>query len=515
MKDFLLKNGVILILLFLFSCEEKEKPNNAIGNISITGIQLIDPTVFPSGRITTGNVWKHDFQNEITILFESSGGESFNLKIQPNDFRAPYTISLPVGVYSVSSERVAQLFSEVLPIHINQEINVSPGLQSLNLQATSDFGLFSITNRNLGSKKPELISSVNQLAQRADFYYIYAQKGQNLTIQIHLSDNESFFRSNWKLESFTHRHLNLSKSTQPSEKITFAPTDFKLNQESIALHPNGIPMALTPTVVADLPASQNETSGLAYIQNKLFSINDGGNSNEIFELNPETGEVLRSIKVKNAINIDWEDLAQSDTHLFIGDFGNNGGTRKDLAILKIRIADLLANMEVEATRLSFTYSDQTDFSGNGGNHNFDCEAFFFWENSLHLFSKNRLDQKTKHYILDPNSSSTVAMQSGIFDADGLITAASISLEGNIILLGYQDLGLTSKSFVWLFSNYSGHAFFSGKANQITLGSPIFLSQTEGIAFVKDGGVFITGERIAVGNQGVPARISKIDFTGLF
>jgi hypothetical protein len=267
--------------------------------------------------------------------------------------------------------------------------------------------------------------------------------------------------------------------------------------------------------VANLPASQNETSGLAYIQNKLFSINDGGNSNEIFELNPETGEVLRSIKVKNAINIDWEDLAQSDTHLFIGDFGNNGGTRKDLAILKIRIADLLANMEVEATRLSFTYSDQTDFSGNGGNHNFDCEAFFFWENSLHLFSKNKQDLKTKHYILDPNASSTVAMQSGVFDADGLITAASISTEGNVILLGYQDLGLPSKSFVWLFSNYSGQTYFSGKANQITLGSPIFLSQTEGIVFEKDGGVFITGERIAVGNQGVPARISKIDFTGLF
>jgi hypothetical protein len=82
-------------------------------------------------------------------------------------------------------------------------------------------------------------------------------------------------------------------------------------------------------------------------------------------------------------------------------------------------------------------------------------------------------------------------------------------------LGYQDLGLTSESFVWLFSNYSGQSFFSGKANQIILGSPIFLSQTEGIAFEKDGVVFISGERISFGNQGVPARISKIDFTGLF
>jgi hypothetical protein len=515
MKDFLSKNIVFLILLILFSCEEKEKPNDAIGNISITGIQLIDPTLFPSGRITVQNVWKHNFQNEITILFESSSGESFSLNILPNDFRTPYNISLPIGEYNVSSERVDQLFSEILPIRINQEITVSPGLQSLNLKATSDFGLFTITNRNLGNKEPELMSSINKLSQRADFYYIYAQKEQHLTLQIHLSDNKSFFKSNWKVESFTHQHLDLVKSTQPSENIAFAPTGFKLNQEFIRLHPNGIPMALTPTVLSDLPASQNETSGLAYIQNRLFSTNDGGNSNEIFELNPETGEVLRSIKVENASNIDWEDLAQSDTHLFIGDFGNNGGTRKDLTVLKIRITDLLVNSEVEAARITFTYSDQTDFSGNGGNHNFDCEAFFFWGNSLHLFSKNRLDQKTKHYTLDPNSFPAIAMQSGVFDVGGLITAASITSEGNAVLLGYQDLGLTSESFVWLFSNYSGQSFFSGKANQIILGSPIFLSQTEGIAFEKDGVVFISGERISFGNQGVPARISKIDFTGLF
>jgi hypothetical protein len=56
MKDFLSKNIVFLILLILFSCEEKEKPNNTIVNISITGIQLIDPTLFPSSKITAQNI---------------------------------------------------------------------------------------------------------------------------------------------------------------------------------------------------------------------------------------------------------------------------------------------------------------------------------------------------------------------------------------------------------------------------------------------------------------------------
>lgn len=106
MKDFLSKNIVFLILLILFSCEEKENPNNTIVNISITGIQLIDPTLFPSLKITTQNIWKHNFQNEITILFESSSGKSFSPKTQPIDFRTHYNILLPINEYNVSTERV-------------------------------------------------------------------------------------------------------------------------------------------------------------------------------------------------------------------------------------------------------------------------------------------------------------------------------------------------------------------------------------------------------------------------
>ncbi|WP_075352085.1 hypothetical protein [Algoriphagus marinus] len=515
MRSFYSNCFILFFILSGISCTEKEKPNNDFGTISFIGIELLNPSSFPSGKISSQNVWKHTYQNRITIQFESSTGQTFNLEIQPNDFSTPYSIELPIGTYSLSSTRSTDLYSDFLPIWINQEITINPGTQSLTLEATSDYGLFTLSNKNLGTSTPELVSQNIQLFSRDNFFYIYALKDQALSIRINLLDNETYFRSYWQVVSYAHRHLDLYFPDQSATNFSFIPVDFSIEQNFISLNANGIPVSLSPTILADLEISQNENSGLAFIQNRLFSINDGGNSSEIFELDPLTGKVIRTINVKNTTNNDWEDLAQSDTHLFIGDFGNNNGTRKDLAVLKIPISNILANEEVEASQISFSYSDQIDYSGNGGNHNFDCEAFFFWNNELHLFTKNRLDQKTSHYTLNPNSSNATALRVGGFEVGGLITGASISPEGNMVLLGYQENGFSSKSFVWLFSDYINTDFFSGRATPIFLGSPAVLSQTEGIVFEKEGNLFISGERISLGGQSLPARISKIDLTGLF
>ncbi|MDG1275786.1 MAG: hypothetical protein P8O16_00810 [Algoriphagus sp.] len=515
MRSFYSNCFILFFILSGISCNEKEKPNNDFGTVSFIGIELLNPSSFPSGKISTQNVWEHTYQNRITIQFESSTGQKSNLEIQPNDFSIPYSIELPTGTYSLSSIRSTDLYSDILPIWVNQEITINPGTQSLTLEATSDYGLFTLSNKNLGTSTPLLVPQNVQLFSRDDFFYLYALKDQAMSIRINLLDNESYFRFNWQVSSYSHRHLDLYFTDQNASSFSFSPVDFSLDQNFIELNANGIPSSLSPIILADLETSQNENSGLAYIQNRLFSINDGGNSSEIFELDPLTGKVIRAINVKNSTNKDWEDLAQNDTHLFIGDFGNNTGTRKDLSVLKIPITDVLAKEEVDATRLTFSYSDQSDFSGNGGNHNFDCEAFFFWNDALHLFTKNRLDQKTSHYTLNPNSSNAIALRTGSFPVDGLITGASISPEGNVVLLGYQENGFSSKSFVWLFSDYSNSDFFSGKASSIFIGSPGLLSQTEGIVFEKEGNLFISGERISLGGQSLPARISKIDFTGLF
>lgn len=270
MRSFYSNCFILFFILSGISCTEKEKPNNDFGTISFIGIELLNPSSFPSGKISSQNVWKHTYQNRITIQFESSTGQTFNLEIQPNDFSTPYSIELPIGTYSLSSTRSTDLYSDFLPIWINQEITINPGTQSLTLEATSDYGLFTLSNKNLGTSTPELVSQNIQLFSRDNFFYIYALKDQALSIRINLLDNETYFRSYWQVVSYAHRHLDLYFPDQSATNFSFIPVDFSIEQNFISLNANGIPVSLSPTILADLEISQNENSGLAFIQNRLF-----------------------------------------------------------------------------------------------------------------------------------------------------------------------------------------------------------------------------------------------------
>lgn len=504
-----------VILVIGFSCQEKDDPANGKVNVVISDLELLDPITYPSARLNNEPTWKHEFENKLALTFESGTGEKFALEINPNDFSRPYSIELPAGNYDVIGSSITTDSFALLSLRVSQKLAINSADQKITIRATSDFGLFTITNENLGTAQPEDLTSNRKLKLSGKFYYRYALSNTDASIKIPLANGNNTFNLNWKAKSFTHRHLSLDNPTNSNDITTFIPKDFALDQSQLLLSEKGLPTALSPSILAELPTSQNETSGLAFIQGRLFSINDGGNTNEIFELNPTTGSVIRTIKVSNAMNRDWEELAQSDTHLFIGDFGNNNGTRKDLAVFKIPILSVLSSTEVIAEDLKFTFADQTDFSGNGGLHNYDCEAFFFSNNLLHLFTKNRGDQKTNHYTMNPSQSNSIASMIGSFDVKGLITAAGIDSQGNICLLGYEDAGFTSRSFVWLFSGYSGTNYLSGKSTRIFLGSPSQLSQTEGLIFEESGQVMISGERISIGGLTVPAKLSKIDLRGLF
>ncbi|MDI1323038.1 MAG: hypothetical protein PSV36_09840 [Algoriphagus sp.] len=517
-----MKNKILLSLFFwlfilIFSCKEKEKPTPGFGKISISGIDLTGSLSMPGGKVLTENSWTHVLQTSINLNFsELESGKTTTISINPNDFSKPYEVELALGTYSLTSTSTDPGFASYLPLVIDEQIQVGEQIQKIRLPAKTDFGLVTITKENL-SNIPTLVSTPSvKFSEQSGFYYLYFKENQNLNFSFDLNQGKNSFRQSWKSAAFQHRHFTLDDPQKPEDVQTFKQTSFQLNQTTIPLATNGLPSALNPTTLANLPASQDETSGLAWIQNRLFSINDEDNTNQIFELNPETGNVIRTISVKNALNKDWEDLAQSDTHLFVGDFGNNLGKRTDLNILKIKITDLLNLTEVNFERIVFNFSDQTDFSGNNGNHNFNCEGFIFWNGKLHLFTKNPLDLKTNHYILSQEPGTRQAELNSTFDTQGLVTAAAIENNSNsLCLLGYENKGISSQVFIWLFSDYSGEDFFNGKKHKLLLGSPSQLSQTEGIIFQEGFTVLISGEKITLGSLSVPSRIHKIDLTGLF
>lgn len=517
MKNKTLFNLLFWLVILIFSCEKKENPASGYGKITITGIDLVGSVSIPGGKISAENIWTHQLEQSINLNFtELESGKTTTILVNPNDFSKSYEVELPVGSYSLTSSDTNQGFASYLPLVIDEQIQMGKQNQNIRISAKTDFGLMTITKENL-SNFPSLVSNPSvKFSEENGFYFLYFKENQNLTFSFELNQGENSFRQSWKSVAFEHRHFSLDISQKPDDVQTFKQTSFKLNQTIIPLASNGLPSAISPLTLAELPTSQNETSGLAWIQNRLFSINDGGNTNQIFELNPETGAVIRTVTVKNMKNNDWEDLAQSDTYLFIGDFGNNLGIRTEVNVLKIKISDLLNMAEVNSERIDFTFSDQTDLSENNGNYNFNCEGFIFWNGKLHLFTKNETDQKTNHYTLGQDPGKRQAMLTSSFNTEGLVTAAAIETNSNsLCLLGYEDKGLSSQVFLWLFSDYSGEDFFNGKKHKVLLGSPAQLSQTEGITFTEGYTVLISAEKISLGGSSVPAKLHKMDLTGLF
>jgi hypothetical protein len=137
-----------------------------------------------------------------------------------------------------------------------------------------------------------------------------------------------------------------------------------------------------------LPAELKEISGLEKFNDSiLIAINDSGNSPFIFFIDLK-GEIIKKTFVSNALNIDWEDLTIDDEgNLYIADVGNNDHLRKDLCILKLNAQQAFISDSIRAEKIYFTYTDQPDLSANYVSQSHDCEAVFWFEDSLHLLTK--------------------------------------------------------------------------------------------------------------------------------
>lgn len=278
------------------------------------------------------------------------------------------------------------------------------------------------------------------------------------------------------------------------------------------------PSHYKPKFIARLPKAVKETSGLIFSDGQLWTLNDGGNPPELFQVDTLTGRILHKIVIGNAVNSDWESITQDSSSIYIGDFGNNFGNRKDLHILKISKTDLLnpAIDTVLAGIIYFSYPDQADFTSALNKNNFDCEAFFSYNDSLHLFSKDWSDLLSKHYVLPADTGTYTARFAEQFYADGLITDASINEHGNIVLLGYKNTGGKFwECFCWLLDNYSESCIFNGRKTRLKLGSAFHLGQAEGIFLKNDNTGWISSESIFAGGIFHAAKLFSFDFNNFF
>jgi hypothetical protein len=252
-----------------------------------------------------------------------------------------------------------------------------------------------------------------------------------------------------------------------------------------------------------------ESSGLLYTGGKLWTLNDSGNAPVLFRVDSTTGRIVQQVRLSNAANIDWEDLAADAQYVYVGDFGNNNGNRRDLRILRVAQADLgPAATTASAEEINFSYPDQTDFTPRTNRHNYDCEAFFFANDSLHLFTKNWADLQTRYYTVPAKPGAHLAHLKATFNVNGLITAAARNAAGTAVgLLGYsaQD----GASFVWLLSGYRGTEFLKANKRRIELPNALLIGQAEGLCFVSNTRAFVSNERFTNILVNVPPQLYSL------
>jgi hypothetical protein len=256
------------------------------------------------------------------------------------------------------------------------------------------------------------------------------------------------------------------------------------------------------SLITPISDSIKETSGLVLINGKLITHNDSGDDPVLHEIDTASGQVSRTVTVSNASNTDWEDICTDNNYIYIGDFGNNSGSRMDLRIYRILISDYMSasNDTVTADTIQFSYADQTDFTPSTFTTNFDAESIVSLGDSLFIFTKNWGDNWTNVYAM-PNLPGTYsAPKIDSIDAQGLVTGATNHPGSGIVLLTGHTV---TQPFVILLRDYVGTSFSAGTVTRTVITTPATYSiQIEGAACQDPLNFYLSAEGGLAGNAGL-------------
>ena len=237
------------------------------------------------------------------------------------------------------------------------------------------------------------------------------------------------------------------------------------------------------TYVTKLPTKLEENSGILYNNDStLWVILDKGNPDKLYKTDFK-GKLLNELKVDNAKNEDWEDIARDEEgNVYIADTGNNNGKRKELTIYKLPNPQNEEGNKIDAEKINFRFPDKKIFGS---------EALFYRDNFLYIITKDRARPFTGEamiYKVPAHKGNYEATFVGKFipcEEQGVceVTAADISPDGKtIVILGYGKL--------WVFTDFTSDDFSKGKMKTIDLGAT---TQLESISFMDGTTLLLSDE----------------------
>lgn len=236
--------------------------------------------------------------------------------------------------------------------------------------------------------------------------------------------------------------------------------------------------------LARLPAPIRESSGLARGDSAglVWTHGDGGTPATLY-LASLAGRLRGTLPLAPLVNHDWEELARDPAgRFYVGDVGNNHNDRRDLAIYRVAVS---AAGRSQVDTIAFRYPDQVAFPPAPARRHFDCEAMLFYNDSLHLFTKDRGPaHRTRYYVVPARPGRHVAVLRDSLRLRTLVTGAALSPDGRqVALLGYGGL--------FLFDGPPGARLFRQAKTYRRLPAT---GQAEGMVFLDDKTLLLSNER---------------------
>jgi hypothetical protein len=186
-----------------------------------------------------------------------------------------------------------------------------------------------------------------------------------------------------------------------------------------------------------------EASGLAYSHKnagKLWSHQDSGNTNMLFLLDAESGEIIARYRIEGTVNIDWEDIEISygpeagETYLYIGDTGDNNKRRISYTIYRFKeptYQDAHFGQTITLTDLDIA---QFNFEFPDGSH--DTEGLLVDPLTMDIFLATKRDVVSVLFVLPfPQKAEgrNIAIKAGEFGFRET-SAATSNLTGDKVLI---------------------------------------------------------------------------------